>query len=70
MSIDGSNVMWIIAGGASVSTFLFWGSFYLGQLWHELKSLRERVDGAERNIAELQLRRSTDRFILKDHQPT
>lgn len=45
--------MWVIGAAVSASTFVFYGSFYLGQIWHKLQTLRTDVDRHDKTLGEM-----------------
>lgn len=61
MNLTPESVLWVIGIGASISTIVFWGSFYLGQLVSGLKRAHERLDEHDEIFADAQLRRRGDR---------
>ena len=57
MNVSGDNVLWVIGAGATCATLVFYGAFYLGQIWNQLKVLRQDVDKHDAELADLRQRR-------------
>lgn len=60
MNLTPESILWVIGIGASVSTIVFWGSFWMGQIVGGLKHAHQRLDEHDEVLGKLQSRRRDD----------